>query len=123
MGRRNDHSKEEMRELALTAVFKIIKEQGFHQLSVRKIATEIGYTVGSLYLIFKNLDDMILQANVRSLDVVYQNLAQAGKNITQPRQRLIAFAHAYLTFTTHQPHLWQMIFEHRLQNGEPVPDW
>ncbi|SEH09168.1 TetR/AcrR family transcriptional regulator [Candidatus Venteria ishoeyi] len=123
MGRRNDHSREEIRELALAATFEIVTEQGFHQLSVRKIASAIGYTVGSLYLIFKNLDDLILQANVHNLEIIYQILQQTEKKQKKPEQRLLAFAHAYLHFTIEQPYRWQMIFEHRMQNNEPVPEW
>ncbi|MFC1797586.1 helix-turn-helix domain-containing protein [Pseudomonadota bacterium] len=33
-------------------------EHGYEGLSARKVAAAIGYTVGTLYLVFENLDDL-----------------------------------------------------------------
>ena len=123
MGRRNDHSRVEIRELALQAASKLIREQGFQGLSARKVAQAIGYTVGSLYLVFKNLDDLILRVNAQNLETMYRVVADAGVSIIDPKQRLLAFGRAYLQFAVAHPHAWRMIFEHRMHNDEPVPEW
>ena len=54
MARRSDHTREEIREMALVATEQIVSVAGFSALSARKIAKKIGYTVGSLYLLFDN---------------------------------------------------------------------
>ena len=59
MARRSDHSREELREMALAATEEIIDQQGLAGLTARKVAAGIGYTVGTLYLVFRNLDDLI----------------------------------------------------------------
>jgi AcrR family transcriptional regulator len=123
MGRRSDHTREEIRELALQAASKLVREQGFQGLSARKVARAIGYTVGSLYLVFKNLDDLILQVNARNLEAMHRAVADAGVSIVDPRQRLLAFGRAYLQFAVAHPHAWRMIFEHRMNDDEPVPEW
>jgi AcrR family transcriptional regulator len=38
---------------------EIIKNQGFNALSIRKIADEIDYSIGSIYQYFKNKDEII----------------------------------------------------------------
>ena len=63
MGRRNEHSRAELREIALQAAEHLVAEGGLAALSTRKVAAHIGYTVGSLYLVFHNLDDLIIQMN------------------------------------------------------------
>lgn len=68
MARRSDHSRDELREMALTAAEQIVLENGYESLSARKVASAIGYTVGTLYLVFENLDDLVLQVNARTLD-------------------------------------------------------
>ena len=54
MGRRNEHSRDEIKEMAIEAGKKIIVEEGFSNLGARKIARAIGYTVGTLYNVFDN---------------------------------------------------------------------
>ena len=51
MARRSDHSRDEIREMALNAAKTIVEREGAAALSTRKIANEIGYTAGSLYLV------------------------------------------------------------------------
>ena len=80
MARRYDHSREEIRTMALEAAEKIVVEQGHKGLTARKVMRDIGYAVGTLYLIFENLDDLILHLNVRTLDRLYRRMTD-----TQPR--------------------------------------
>lgn len=63
MGRRNEHTREELREISLRAAEQLVTAHGLDGLSARKVASAIGYTVGSLYMVFRNLDDLILQMN------------------------------------------------------------
>jgi hypothetical protein len=44
MARRSDHSKDELKEMAITAGYNIIRSQSFSKFSARKVASEIGYT-------------------------------------------------------------------------------
>ncbi|HXH04142.1 MAG TPA: WHG domain-containing protein [Candidatus Competibacteraceae bacterium] len=122
MGRRNDHTREELREMALQAAEKIIVEQGYAGLSARKVATEIGYTVGSLYLVFRNLDDLIVQVNARTLDELYDCLQTTVDERQPPRERILAMGRAYIDFATRHAHRWKLIFAHRLPQQEPTPE-
>lgn len=109
--------------MALAAAERIISEDGFHALNARKIATAIGYTVGTLYLVFKNLDDLILQLNARTLEELYDRLANAASASGPSEQRLNALAHAYVDFACENTHRWELIFQHRLAPEEILPDW
>ncbi len=75
MARRSDHSREEIKELALNATEEIVAEAGFQALSARKVASAIGYTVGTIYLVFKNLDDLIMQVNARTLETLFKEVS------------------------------------------------
>lgn len=67
MARRSDHSREEIKEMALTAALTILEEEGARGLTARKVATAIGYTVGTLYLVFKNQQEMVSQTQCGKL--------------------------------------------------------
>ena len=69
MARRSDHSRDELRRMALEASKKILTKQGLRGLSTRRIAARMGYSAGTLYQIFDDFDDLILQVNAATLDL------------------------------------------------------
>jgi AcrR family transcriptional regulator len=123
MARRSDHSREEIREMALTAAEKIVVEQGYGGLSARKVVTAIGYTVGTLYLVFDNLDDLILHINARTLDRLHARMAEAQKNSDDAGEYLLQLGEVYIRFANADPHRWAMVFEHHFSGDQLVPAW
>ena len=123
MGRRSDHSREEIREMALAIAERIVRREGYAGLSARKVAKPMGYTVGTLYLVFKNLDELILHVNARTLDSLYATTTQAFEKAQDPHERVIAIASAYIDFATKNTRRWSMLFEHRHSQGEQRPPW
>ena len=119
MARRSDHSREEIKELALNATEEIVAEAGFQALSARKVASAIGYTVGTIYLVFKNLDDLIMQVNARTLETLFKNVSSHQKKDT-PQENLVQFGRAYYDFAQKNPHLWSLIFEHHVTDGGDI---
>ncbi|MES9905395.1 MAG: TetR/AcrR family transcriptional regulator [Sedimenticola sp.] len=123
MARRSDHSREEIQEMALTAAEGIVSEQGHKGLSARKVASAIGYTVGTLYLVFNNLDDLILQVNGRTLDHLHSQMIEEQAQYQDAWERLLQLGHTYIRFADADPHCWEMIFEHRFTKDQRTPDW
>lgn len=121
MARRSDHSRDEIHEMALLAAERLLETEGAGGLSTRKVATEIGYTVGTLYLVFENLDDLVLQINGRTLDRLYDTLIQATKDCADPQHCIEAMAHAYIEFAIAHRKRWQLVFEHVVTGDGPLP--
>jgi AcrR family transcriptional regulator len=122
MARRSDHSREEIREMALAAAEKIVSEQGYPALSSRKVAAAIGYTVGTLYLVFENLDDLILQVNARTLDRLHRRMIADQAQCNDALTCLLQLGHSYIRFADEEPHIWRLIFEpRRIDDGAPSP--
>jgi AcrR family transcriptional regulator len=120
MARRNDHSREQLQEMALLASESIISHEGVGALSTRKVATEIGYSAGTLYQVFNNFDDLIMQLNSRTLARLQSQLINAKTPVAIAS--LKAYGFCYLNFAQQQPALWQLIFEHRPANPDLRPD-
>ncbi len=121
MARRSDHSREELQELALAAAERILDTQGEAALSARKVATEIGYSAGALYLVFQNRDDLCWQLNGRTLQKLLTALEQV--NCDDPIECLKQFAEIYLTFATVWTPRWSLLFEHRSAEDVDAPQW
>lgn len=122
MGRRSSHTPEELRELILDAARAIVEKDGLSGLSARTIAKRIGYSPGTLYNVFANLNDILLHVEVRLLDDLDQKIADAT-SIGSPHERLKTLAHCYLRFTQDRPRLWNLLFEHHLPSNYKVPEW
>lgn len=114
MGRRNEHSREQQREMAIAAAELILVRHGFAGLSMRKVADAIGYTVGNLYLLFHNQDDLLAQINERTTDAIYAQLRDALDGAATPQLHLRRLASAYIQFAQAHPHRFRMMFEHQL---------
>lgn len=114
MARRSEHSREELRDLILGAAEQLIVEKGLGGLSARSIARRIGYTPGTIYLIFSNLDDVILNVNARTLDWLRVPMQAAVAEDAPATTQLLRAARAYADFARGHPNLWRACFEHRL---------
>jgi AcrR family transcriptional regulator len=127
MARRSDHSREEIRQMALNAAESIVAAEGYKGLSARKVATAIDYTVGTLYLVFENLEDIVLQVNGRTLDALYEWLRARQAKGTDARESLLALADAYIAYAEAETPRWNMLFEYVAEQGgeneKALPDW
>jgi AcrR family transcriptional regulator len=126
MGRRSTHTPQQLRVLILDAAQEIIEAQGLAGLSAREIARRVGYSPGTIYNIFANLDDVVLNVEGRVLDALDARLSeiQQGEDAeAADGGRLIRIAHAYLAFTQERPRLWNLLFEHHLPAQSELPAW
>ena len=122
MGRRSEHTPEVLRQLIIEACEGIIARDGLAGLSAREIAKHVGYSPGTIYNVFDNLDDLILQVEARVLDELDQRLVALPAD-GNAEDRVLRLARTYLAYTTERPRLWNLLFEHHLPQNMPVPAW
>lgn len=116
MGRRSDHTPSELRQLALDAAREIVREDGLKGLKTRGIASRIGYTVGTLYQIFNNVDHLIEELNIETMNELHAFM-EAGMRESEVNDRLRNLVSLYLTFTHDNSELWNAVLDHK-----PDPD-
>lgn len=114
MGRRNEHTQEQQREMALAAAELLVVKEGVAGFSMRKVAQAIGYTVGNLYLLFANQDDLLASINERTADAIHAFLQDAIEPVVDPRERVKALGAAYIQFAQRHPNRFRLMFEHQL---------
>jgi AcrR family transcriptional regulator len=108
--------------MALKATQDIAEEDGLRGLTTRRIAREIGYTVGTLYNVFENLDDLILHLNGTTLDALYEACSEVQLN-DDPEASVRALAQCYIQFIRDHPKRWSILFDHHLPDGVDLPEW
>lgn len=121
MGRRNLHTREQQREMAIAAAELILVREGIAGLTMRKVADAIGYTVGNLYLLFENQDQLLMSVNERTGDAIFAALRFAFESEDDPRLRLRNVAAAYVEFALRHASRWRLMFEHTLPADAPRP--
>jgi AcrR family transcriptional regulator len=122
MGRRSEHTPEALKALIIEASERIISTEGLSGLSAREIARSVGYSAGTIYNVFHNLDDLILQIEARLLDALDERLSHLPAQSCAD-QHLKTLAREYLAFTTERPRLWNVLFEHHMPPTMLVPEW
>ncbi len=76
----------------LEAAVKVFARQGFHQSTVAQIAKEAGVADGTIYLYFKNKDDILVQFfSVRTKQVFesFREAVDAAENSTDKLRNLV----------------------------------
>jgi AcrR family transcriptional regulator len=121
MARRSQHTLPEIKAMVLQAAETLVAEEGSKALTMRNVAFEIGYTVGSIYMVFENMNDLVLHLNGRTLDALIERFD--GLPPASPAQAIEAIADVYLDFASRHFNCWSLIFEHRQREGADFPDW
>jgi TetR/AcrR family transcriptional regulator, fatty acid metabolism regulator protein len=84
----------------LDAAVDVIAENGFFQSPVSKIAKRAGVADGTVYLYFKNKDDVLRAAIDRMVQSFYDGVEQEFQRVTDPRGQLETIARLHLETVT-----------------------
>ncbi len=120
MGRRSDHSRDELEALILDAGQRLMAEVGFARFSAREVAKRVGYSVGTVHNVFGSYDRLVLAINTRTFGLWAEHLrarlGDAGDD------RIAALVEGYFAFARANTNLWMAIYDHRLPADLPMPE-
>lgn len=123
MPRRGKHTKEEIIALAVQAGSDLIKDEGLIGFSSRKVAKKIGYTVGMLYHVIEDQNNMMLLINARTLEdltsYILENLSENYSGVNALEQ----IAGLYIDFAAKNYNRWAAIFEYSMPLDYNLPEW
>jgi AcrR family transcriptional regulator len=121
MARRGHHTLDQIKDMVLIAAEDLVIQGGMQQLRVRNIAVKIGYTVGSIYMVFENMNDLALHIKGRTLDELAEQMEQV--HCSDNAQCLEKLAKTYIEFASQNYNRWSMVFEQRMSEGAIIPEW
>ncbi len=120
MGRRSDHTRDELQALILGEGQALLAEVGYARFSAREVAKRIGYSIGTIFNVFGSHDALLTALNSRTFvlwaDALRTRLATAGAD------RIAALVEGYFDFAEAHPNLWMAIYDHRLPPGVELPE-
>jgi TetR/AcrR family fatty acid metabolism transcriptional regulator len=93
----------------LQAAIKVFSEKGFYNSRVSEIAKEANVADGTIYLYFKNKDDILISLFEEEFGKIVQNMRAALEKDKDALQKIKRFAIAHLSIVTKQQELAEVM--------------
>ena len=106
---RKELEKQEMQKLILDMAMKLFLEKGFEHVTIRHIAEKIEYSPATIYLYFKDKDDIIYTLHREGFEQLYK-LQQTTLSIRNPLERLRKQGELYVSFALENPEYYDLMF-------------
>ncbi len=106
---RKAKEKEDLKALILSGAKKLFVEKGIEQTTIRNIADAIDYSVGTVYVYFKDKNAIFHALHT-------QGFTQLGGefkvlfNVSSPMERLRAMGRVYINFALQNPDMYDLMF-------------
>ncbi len=106
---RKEREKEEMRRKILDAAKTLFLELGFEKTSIRNIADAIEYSPGTIYLYFKDKNELFFALHQEAFMVLLGQFSKVTQ-VEDPLDKLVVMGKEYLTFAFENPELYDLMF-------------
>ena len=106
---RKERQKEELRGKILQAAKELFIERGVEETSIRTIAERIEYSPTTIYLYFKDKDDVFHALHHEGF-VLLNQYFKGLEHVTEPFERLKAITRAYINFAAENGELYDLMF-------------
>ncbi|MEL6436525.1 MAG: TetR/AcrR family transcriptional regulator [Pseudomonadota bacterium] len=122
-------NKEEARRAILDITSRLLADGGLEAVRIRDIAKQAKVSVGSVYNIFGDVDDLLRACNTHLLDGLGAAgslaIAEAQANgVTDVRERLLLLSRVYHDFVDEHATAWNaMLSFNRAVATNETPDW
>lgn len=120
-----------LRETLVALAERFIDNSGLAGMKARELAAEAGCSVGAIYNVVADLDELVIAVNGRTLDMMETAFAAAAgtrdglepDGADEAIEQMVRLALAYLHFAAAHERRWRTLFDHRLPPGQELPEW
>lgn len=125
MSEKTDKRRDALAEALIAAALAQIDAGGLASLRARDLAKAAGCSVGGVYTVFRDLDDLVLRANAETFRALGASVTAAvdGLEAAEPVEILVAMGHAYLAFAEAHTNRWLALFDPSVAATTGLPDW
>jgi len=106
---RKKREKEAIRAKILETANKLFLEKGYEGTSIRTISEAIEYSPATIYLYFKDKNDIFFQLQQQAFELLQEKM-KATQSIISPLERLKAMGKVYLNFAFDNPQYYDLMF-------------
>ncbi len=106
---RKEKQKKDIKKMILDASMKLIIDEGFENITMRKIADLIEYSPTTVYLYFKDKDEIFFQLH----ELGFQKMLEMNRNLPEiknPLMRLYKMGENYINFGMQNQEFYDIMF-------------
>ncbi|HHO55260.1 MAG TPA: TetR/AcrR family transcriptional regulator [Trueperaceae bacterium] len=107
---RRETKKLELKQEILSAATELFLEHGYEKFSLRQVAEAIGYSPTSIYLHFKNKEELLFMTALEGFRRFGEMLEQGYKATNDPYGRIFSIGRAYVDFALEYPVHYRLMF-------------
>ena len=107
---RQQSDKENLRQEIMDAAREMFVAEGYSSVSMRKIANKIGYSPTTIYLYFKDKNDLLHQICEQTFARLAQNIQAIHRLSDSPLEKLRSGLREYIHFGLKHPSQYEIVF-------------
>ncbi len=107
---RRAREKDEKRQRILDAAAEIILQEGFDKLTVRKLAEKLEYSAGTIYLYFKDKNELIFEYCEDAFQLLLEEMQDLDNPALDPLEAFRASGRGYVRFALQNPNAYIVTF-------------
>ncbi|GAB4341237.1 MAG: TetR/AcrR family transcriptional regulator [Flammeovirgaceae bacterium] len=106
---RKERERQEMRDNILKAAKELFIKEGYEKTSIRNIAESIEYSPATIYLYFKDKDEIFYTLHVDGFNLLLEKMQQT-EGIEDPLEKLYQIGKIYIRFGIENPEMYDLMF-------------
>ena len=115
-----------LRDRLISEAWRLISTEGLQAVQARRVAQAASCSVGAIYNVFPDLDELILRANIITMRQLGEAAAAAGATLDGALtvgERVRRLSQVYVGFAFAYERNWRSLFDYRATYRKPYPDW
>ncbi|HID38803.1 MAG TPA: TetR/AcrR family transcriptional regulator [Calditrichaeota bacterium] len=115
--------KNSKRETIIEAAVRVFAQKGFYNAKVNDVAKEAGVADGTIYLYFKNKDDLLINLFEDKMEHILSRFETSLQNIDDPIEKLRTFIHTYFKLIKEDQQLSEVFQVELRQSAKFLKDY
>ncbi len=119
---RKELEKQKMRRQILDTAMRLFLEEGFGNITIRRIAEKIEYSPAAIYLYFKDKDEILYTLHSEGFEELYRRQLTT-LSIKDPLKRLRKQGEVYVSFALENPEYYDLMFIMGVKQIKEKKEW
>jgi TetR/AcrR family fatty acid metabolism transcriptional regulator len=116
-------AKNNKKDLIINAAIKVFADKGFYTANVADVAKEAGVADGTIYLYFKNKDDLLISLFETKMEEILQRFASLLDSNRNAEEKLRQFIHLYFQMIEEDQNLAEVFQVELRQSSKFLKDY
>jgi AcrR family transcriptional regulator len=106
---RKERAAQQLRKLILTTAMELFLEEGFENVTIRRIAGKIEYSPATVYLYYRDKNEILYSLHAQGFEMLYEQQKKLLA-VRDPWERLRRHGKVYVSFALENPEYYDLMF-------------